>query len=168
MEEETRNHLGCLCVLETGVGSDASPVDLGLALHILDDGEEEIGLLVSELLAAITGLAGTGSLGSLGRHCLCLFGACGNEVMRDVLSRGVDGFAPSVVSVCGRPRSSVRGFDGEKYRNRCGRMTNRVETKQDSLYYSCRNVEGKRKVNDSSCGRGDGPAPRVCGGGWDE
>jgi hypothetical protein len=69
-------HLCGLGVLETVVDGNTSPVDVGLVLHVPDDGVEQEGLTGRGLLAAIginvddrlDRLAGGSLLGSLGRH----------------------------------------------------------------------------------------------------
>jgi hypothetical protein len=69
-------HFGSLGVLEAGIGCDGSPVNLGLALHVLDDCVEQVGLLGRGLLAAISGIDSSSCLSKLGRH-LCCFGVVG-------------------------------------------------------------------------------------------
>jgi hypothetical protein len=71
-------HLRGLSILETVVDGNRGPVDVGLVLHILDDGVEQEGLSGRGLLAAIginvddgpdrLGLRSGSFLGGLGRH----------------------------------------------------------------------------------------------------
>jgi hypothetical protein len=88
-------HFGSLGVLEAGIGCDGSPVNLGLALHVLDDCVEQVGLLGSGLLAAISGIDSSSCLGKLGRH-LCCFGVvdrsgCAAEGGVDEITESCDG-----------------------------------------------------------------------------
>ncbi len=66
-QNEYGTHLGSIRVLEASVLGNSTPVNLGLALHVLDDGVEEECLLSSGLLAAI-GAFGGSCFGGLGRH----------------------------------------------------------------------------------------------------